>query len=363
MKRRKHGSLGLIAAVAVMTIALSSEAAESGDRWRVSSSMTMGSMTMPTRTAEVCAARRADAAPVKTESNCQITENKRVGNKQTMKMHCSGAHPADATLEIVYDRADHYRGKMTMTSPKGQAEMTMEGEKLAGDCDPNAQKQQAQAMAEQYKSQRAANMQASCAQSAQGLETTAYVGPLAQCKDPDAVRAYCERMQTHEGFEMLSSRENDDASLKNMPAEMRESMGHPLEASAKLCSVDVSQLRNKMCGSADGRTQATFLLNRCPAQAKALAQRECSGREPSAVILSPYNEFCGRFAAQQTRTNPSTGTALINPPNATATTSQQGIASNAPAQPGSSSAMDQAKDAASSAVNKGTNLLKGLFGH
>ena len=363
MKRRIHRSMALVAAIALATLALPSEGAESGDRWRVSTSMTMGSTTMPTRTAEVCAVRRADAAPIHTESNCQITDNKRVGTKQTIKMHCTGKHPADATLEIDYDRADHYRGKMVMTSQQGEVVMNMEGEKLAGDCDPNAQKQQAQAMAEQYKSQMATNMQASCAQSVKGVETTAFVGPLAQCKDPETVRAYCERMQTHEGFEMLASREKDDASLKSMPAEMRESMGHPLGASAKLCSVDVSQLRTKLCASADGKSQASFILNQCPAQAQAIAQRECSGREPSAVTLSPYSEFCSRYAAQQSRTNPTAGTASAGATGAPAAAAQQGSASNAPAQPGSNSAVDQAKGAAASAVNKGTNLLKGLFGH
>jgi Protein of unknown function (DUF3617) len=363
MKRRIPSPMALIAATAVATIALPSLGAESGDRWRVTSSMTMGSMTTPSRTSEICAPRRADAPPVKTENNCQVTDNKRVGNKQTTKLHCSGEHPSDATLEIVYDRADHYRGKMTVTSQKGQVVMNTEGEKLAGDCDPNIQTQQNLAMAEQLKSQGTANMQASCTQAASSLETSAFVGPLAQCKDPDAVRAYCEHMRTHDGFAKLASREQNDANLKSLPAEMRESMGHPLAASAKMCSLDVSQLRTNLCASADGKSQAAFILDQCPAQAKAIAQRECSGREPSTVTLSPYSEFCSRYAAQTARANPSASTATGTAPNAPATPAQQGTAGNAPQQPGSTSAVDQAKNAASSAVDKGTNLLKGLFSH
>jgi len=363
MKRRIRCSMAFVAAITVATIALPSVGAETGERWRVSSTMTMGSMTMPTQTAEICGARKGDTAPIKSEKNCEVTENKHVGNKQTIKMHCTGEHPADATVEITYDRTDHYLGKMTMVSQKGQVVMNMEGQKLAGTCDPDLQKQQNQAMAEQIRSQRAANMQSGCANAATSLETTAFVGPLAQCKDPDGVRAYCERMQTHDGFETLSSREKDDASLKSMPAEMRESTGHPLGASAKLCSVDVEKLRTKLCTSADGRTQATFLLNHCPAQTKTIAQRECSGREPSAITLSPYAELCSRYAAQQTRTNPSAGTASVGAPNAPATAGQQGSATNAPAPSSGTSTVDQAKNAASSAVNKGTDLIKGLFSH
>ncbi len=363
MKRRIPCSAAIVAAIAITIISLPSQGAESGDRWRVSSTVTMGSMTMPSQTSEICTARRADAAPVKTEGNCQVIDNKRVGNKQTIKMHCSGEHPADATLEITYDRADHYLGKTTMTSPQGQFVANTEGQKLAGDCDPNAQMQQNQAMAAQIQSQRTANTQAGCSKAASSLDTSAFVGPFAQCKDPDAVRAYCEHMQTQEGFETLASREKDDTSLKSMPAEMRQSMGHPLAASAKMCSLDVSQLRTKLCASADGRSQAAFVLNQCPAQAKTIAQRECSGREQSTITLSPYGEFCARYAAQSTRTNPPAGTATVSAPNAPATPAQQGSASNAPAQPGGTSAVDQAKNAASSAVDKGTSLIKGLFGH
>ena len=334
---------------------------ESGERWRVTSSLSMGSMVMPSQTAEVCTARRADAAPVKTESNCQITENKRVGNKQTMKMHCTGAHPADGTLEIVYDRSDHYHGQMLMTSQEGQMTMNMEGEKLAGTCDPNAKRQQAEAMAAQAKAQSVQNTKEACAASVKGLETSAFVGPIAACKDSESVRAYCEHARTVEGFSTLSSREQSDAAVQNMPVEMRESMGHPLAASAKLCSFDVSQLRSKLCAGADGRSQAAFVVEQCPAQARTLAQRECSGREQSSISSSPYGEFCGRYAAQQARTNP-TASATSTTAASTPAANQPG-ASNAPQAPSSTSPVDQAKNAASSAVSKGTGLLKGLFSH
>jgi len=371
MKRRTPYVLLLAAAIGV-TFASPSRSDETGDRWRITSSMTMGAMTMPSNTSEVCAAHRTDAAPVKTDSNCQITENKRVGNKQTLKMHCSGAHPADATVEMVYDGPDHYKGQMLMTSEKGQMTMNMEGQKLTGTCDPSAQGQQARAMAEQLKGQNAANMQAACADSAKKLETMVFVGPMAQCKDADSVRAYCDHVRTVDGYSTLASREQGDAAVGNLPPNMRTAMAHPLTASGQLCSIDMSQLRNKLCASADGRTQAAFVVGQCPAQAGALAQRECSGRESSALLGSPYGEFCSRYAAQQTRTSPSGtvagsagagATAGATGSTAPATPPAQGAAGNTSQQQGGSPTVDQAKDAATNAINKGTSLIKGLFGH
>jgi len=352
MKRRTPCILALAPAIVGFT-AMPCHGDESGDRWRVTTSLSMGTMVMPSQTAEVCAARRADAAPVKTDSNCQITENQRVGNKQTMKMHCGGAHPGDGTLEIVYDRADHYHGQMVMTTQQGQMTMKMEGDKLAGQCDPAAQKQQAEAMAAQARAQSVQNTKEACAASVKGLETTAFVGPLAACKDADSVKAYCEHARTVEGFTTLNSREHSDAALQSMPVEMRESMGHPLVATAKLCSFDISQLRSQLCASADGKSQAAFVVDECPAQARALAQRECAGREQSSATISPWGDFCGRYAAKQARSNSPATTVSAAPPSA----------NNAPQQPGNSSNVDQAKDAATNAINKGTNLLKGLFSH
>ncbi|HYA66213.1 MAG TPA: DUF3617 family protein [Burkholderiaceae bacterium] len=362
MKRRTQNLFLLASATALMS-SLPSRADESGDRWRVTSSMSMGTMVMPSQTAEVCAARRPDAAPIKTDSNCQITENQHVGNKQTMKMHCGGAHPGDGTLEIVFDRPDHYHGQMVMTSQQGQMTMHMEGDKLAGQCDPTATKQQAQAMAAQARAQSVQNTKEACASSVKGLETSAFVGPLAACKDSESVRAYCEHVTTVEGFSTLSSREKSDATAPNMPAEMRDSMFHPLAASAKLCSFDVSQMRSKLCAGADGRSQAAFVVDQCPTQARALAQRECSGREQSTITLSPWGEFCGRYAAQQARTSPTATATSGQVTNSPAPAPAQQGASNTPQPPNNPSGVDQAKDAASSAINKGTSLIKGLFSH
>ncbi|SPE30349.1 exported hypothetical protein [Burkholderiales bacterium] len=363
MDRRTRIAL-LIAVLVASAGAVSAFAAEAGDRWRVTSSMTMGSMAMPAHTAEVCAARRPDAAPVKADSNCQVSDVQRVGNRQTLKMHCSGNPPVDSTMEIVYDRPDHYRGQMSMSAAQGPMVVTMEGEKLAGDCDPGAQQRQAQAAGTQMNAQNQQAMKAGCSDSASKLEYAAFLGPMAMCKDADSVKAYCEQMRTHEGFLKLATREqDDDPNLKNVPASLRASMVHPLTGSASLCAIELPPLRAQLCASAESKRQFAFLAGQCPVESRALAQRECSGRDQTTVTLGPYREFCGRYASEQARgatgaTNAATTASSAHPP-----PGAKPASSDVPKQDDAASATDKAKDAATDALNKGTQMLKGLFSH
>ncbi len=98
------------------------------DLWEVTSKMEMPGMPMgmPAQTHRVCIAKGSkDDEYVPRRENCRVQDSKRVGNKLTYKMVCTGKDAMTVAGEMTYG-TNSYEGRMVMTGKmEGQpVEMT-----------------------------------------------------------------------------------------------------------------------------------------------------------------------------------------------------------------------------------------------
>ena len=111
----------------------------------------------------------------------------------------------------------------------------------------------------------------------------------------------------------------------------------PLTTSARLCGVDVAQLRTKLCGTAEVQGQMAFIATQCVALAARIAARECAAAAYTSLAGSPYYPICASFA----------GGAAGTP------------GANAPPPPPA----EEQPQPKPNAISKGKKILGGLLGH
>ena len=128
-------------AVAVLLAALAaslSVAAQGKDElWEISSKMEMPGMpmAMPAQVNRVCVGKnRKDEDLVPKQSNCRVVDSRRVGNKFSYKMECTGNEPTTTVGELTFnDNAYDGQMRMTMTKTKDTMNMALSGKRV-GDC-------------------------------------------------------------------------------------------------------------------------------------------------------------------------------------------------------------------------------------
>ncbi|HKU85963.1 MAG TPA: DUF3617 family protein [Casimicrobiaceae bacterium] len=115
------------AAAAMLGLPAPGIAQGSDQLWEVTVKMEMPGMpmAMAPQVHRVCIAqnhRDEDLIPV--QGNCRVLESKRVGNRMTYAMACTGEQAMNATGEITM-AADRYDGRMQMTMSQGGQPMEM----------------------------------------------------------------------------------------------------------------------------------------------------------------------------------------------------------------------------------------------
>ena len=131
---RVYAGIGLAFALAA---SLPASAQGKDDLWEVSTKMEMPGMpmAMPAQTNRFCIGKnRKDEELVPKQGDCRMLESKRVGNKFTYKMDCSGNNPVivDGTITFgnnVYDG----QMRMAMKTTNDTMVMTFTGKRI-GDC-------------------------------------------------------------------------------------------------------------------------------------------------------------------------------------------------------------------------------------
>ncbi|HET7031987.1 MAG TPA: DUF3617 domain-containing protein [Casimicrobiaceae bacterium] len=128
--------------VAAFATGLASDAAfgqGKDDLWEVTSKMEMPGMpmAMPAQTHRVCIAKGGkDDDYIPKREGCRVQDSKRVGNKVTYKMVCTGKDPMTITGESNFGSGS-YEGRMAMSGKMDgqQVEMnqTYSGKRV-GDC-------------------------------------------------------------------------------------------------------------------------------------------------------------------------------------------------------------------------------------
>ena len=129
-------SAGIVLAFALAT-SMQASAQGKDDLWEVSTKMEMPGMpmAMPAQTNRFCLGKnRKDEELVPRQGDCRMIESKRVGNKFTYKMDCSGVNSAivDGTITFgnnVYDG----QMRMAMKNTNDTMVMTFTGKRI-GDC-------------------------------------------------------------------------------------------------------------------------------------------------------------------------------------------------------------------------------------
>jgi len=137
--RKRSARLSWAGIALALALAASTPASAQGkdDLWEVSTKMEMPGMpmAMPPQTHRVCLGKnRKDEELVPMQSDCRMLDSKRVGNKFTYKMDCSGNHPSIVDGAITFGN-NAYDGRMHMVMKQGNDAMDMAfSGKRVGDC-------------------------------------------------------------------------------------------------------------------------------------------------------------------------------------------------------------------------------------
>ena len=115
------------AAVALFALASFTFAQGTDQLWEVTMQMQMPGMPagMPAQVRQVCVAQsHRDEDLIPRQGNCRVLDSKRVGNKLTYTMACTGEQAMNVAGEMTF-AADRYDGRMQMTMGEGGQSMAM----------------------------------------------------------------------------------------------------------------------------------------------------------------------------------------------------------------------------------------------
>ena len=131
-----------LAAVAVFVVATAPAPALAqgkDDLWEITTKMEMPGMpmAMPAQTQRVCVAKSGkDDDYIPKREGCRVQDSKRVGNKVSYKMVCTGKDTMSVTGETTFG-ANSYDGKMAMSGKMDGQQIDMNqtySGKRVGDC-------------------------------------------------------------------------------------------------------------------------------------------------------------------------------------------------------------------------------------
>ena len=138
MKLSKRGACRIgVACLSAVAAAAPAAAQGKDELWEVSSKMEMPGMpiAMPAQVSRVCVGKsHKDEDLVPKQDNCRVVDSKRVGNKFTYRMECTGNDPSVVVGEINFGN-NAYDGqmRMTMTKTNDTMNMALAGRRV-GDC-------------------------------------------------------------------------------------------------------------------------------------------------------------------------------------------------------------------------------------
>ncbi len=275
----------LLVAVALPTLAEKPAAPapagkEPGELWENTVEMSGMGMAMPPQTSRVCRPKGEWKEPPTADKNheCEMLDVKSSPGRMSWSMRCKGNPPATGTGELTFEGQDAFKGTVTMKTAEGEMLTKLSGRNLHQECDAGELKRQVAEM--QVANENA--MAKVCEDGAKTLTLMFFDGPSALCKEPAQKAEFCKNLGTMEGFGRLPK---EPSSPNN------------LAAAAKFCGTSEQTLLADLCPKALTQDSFEFLGKNCPAETKALAQRECAGRKYTALTGSKYQGFCSTFAA------------------------------------------------------------------
>lgn len=293
----------VLAAAALCATFAAAAAPDSGDRYRVTTTMRMAGMSMPGSTTEVCTAR---AQPVTEQSipkdkNCDVQNFRVEGAKASYHIVCTGknAMTGDGEMETL---ADGFRGSIKAQVQGEQMTMSYEGKRIGG-CDYATESPEAQG--------RAITAQMCEAQLESVVSHSMYIGPKAAC--PTYKAKFCANVNRTLGQASEPARfaETDRTYGAAVWQALEGCGGSRAAVLAKACTRAESggdldfvggfcpDLVPRHCADADPNRHGRFLVRHCAERARTLAAQQCEGRGYTAMHASPYREFCNSYAAER----------------------------------------------------------------
>ncbi len=250
-------------------------AAGKDELWEVSSKMEMAGMpmAMPVQTQNVCLRKGMETDPKSASKNdeCSYSDLKRSGNKTTFNMKCTGKEPMTGSAEMINSK-DAYNIKMKMHSNDGDMNMVTNGKRI-GNCDFD-------------KDGTPAKMAQIEAQTNKSVAEGAAMQKKMQQENCAKQR---KEASTYEGYNRHVQFKSD----KNYQAAVKEQQAQ--------CPIDYSANLKTLCQSAEADNQMDFAIDFCPAQAKAMKAKYCTGGRS----YTQYSRLCtGKKAAFEDEGSP-----------------------------------------------------------
>jgi len=374
--------VALLALAGALSMPFAASAAGSDELWEVSTQMNIPGMPagMGGAPQQVCRDRdpRKETVSRKDMQDCKVTDVKESGTRFSMTMSCPRG---PVVIDQTYNASrTEYKGTIRMSDGGREMVMNTSGRKI-GSCDaPAARKEQSDKNAkliakadadgrrmqaeqkETLKQEEQRRIQ-SCAKAVETMDRGG-LGTYGNCyrksdntcrqltdfeskQYPAAASAcaakvseFCNRYQTPEGF--MKARGSEDA--------------------AQMCSLSAAKVKASLCPRALQTESLDFLGRYCPAEAKPLAQKYCTGRDYTSREGGKYANFCGNYLTElesgdeSNRQGVSAGSAGREERKAAA-------ASGSAATRGENAGQKKSADeAVQQGITKGLGALKGLFG-
>ena len=271
---------GAVVVVAVILTGLPAYSAGQGrdELWEITTKMEMPGMpmAMPPHTQQICkpAGKAASEEMVPMEGDCKMTDVKQSGNRTTFTMLCTGKNTITATGEMESDPAS-YRGSMRMKGSMDGRPMDMT-ETFSG-------KRIGQCTYEDPKKKHDAMVASQCAQALDQMEVGMFALEQSPCQDRKA--EFCSR-------------------VSGLAQDMREPAGYRATVQKRAdwsqmlstCNQDPAAITKQACARSVQTKDFTFTMQYCEADAKALSQQYCEGRDYTAAMASEYAPICRRYA-------------------------------------------------------------------
>lgn len=319
-------------------------AAATDEKWEITTRMEMPGFQMPATTNVSClpknGAYQPDSGDKKT--NCQMTDLKTSGNKITWKVRCTGKDEMTGIGEQTQS-AGAMNGTIKITSRDMTMTQSWSG-KLVGSCDAGAERAKIEGEVKaSFKEYCDTTVESAWKTGGYEPKMPDALGPKGQC--PGAKAAICAKATPYAGsYEGYGAYRNSKGWV------------------AAACGIKLDAVRKTLCGSAGGEGNYGFLGHHCPAEAKALADKNCQGfgRGYTADAAHPNASMCRALRSASGKG----GSAVDSDDGATAKAGQGGragakIESSRDQTPQETPA--PADDTATQAIDA-AKKLKGLFG-
>jgi len=294
-----------VLAVALCCVAVGVAAADSGDRYRVTTKMQMAGMSMPGKPVEVCTAHANPVSEqaIPKDKDCDVQNFRIEGGKASYHVVCTGknAMTGDGEMETL---PDGYRGSMKAQVQGQQITMSYEGKRIGG-CDYATESPEAMG--------KAMTAQACAAQVNSIVSHSMFVGPKAVCASYKT--KFCANVDRTfaQAEDPAHFAESDRTYGGTAWAAVEACGGSRAAILAKACGRAESNgsfdfvgdycpdLAPKHCADADPNRNGRFLVQHCADRARTLAAQQCEGRGYTAMQSSPYRAFCHSYAAERLR--------------------------------------------------------------